>query len=112
MKLVLAVEADPVVRLALQKVLGRHGWWVEAAQSVGSALQFLDYAPCHAIWRSIPVVMLHSDAEPSASERAFEFGATEFLSRQLSEDAALRTLERWVLICPVPERFWAHERVS
>ena len=120
MKSALIIVADPAVRLRLLRILGRHGWWVDAVESVECALPFLDKAPrdvalidwqigsgsgisllmamkLHPTWQSIPMVMMHGGATLAEIERACEVGANDFLTHPFTGDAALRKLDLWVL---------------
>jgi DNA-binding response OmpR family regulator len=45
MKSALIVIEDPAIRLILLRVLGRHGWWVDAVDNLEWALAFLDGPP-------------------------------------------------------------------
>jgi CheY-like chemotaxis protein len=54
----------------------------------------------------IPVVMLHRDRTSAETERAFEGGANDFLSRPFSGEAALGKLDRWVLDRAGPAETW------
>jgi CheY-like chemotaxis protein len=120
MKSALLVVPDPAVRLRLRRIFARHGWWVDAVDSVERALAFFDERPrdvalidrsidagsglallaalkTHALWQAIPVVMLDDSPDPAGVERAFELGANDFLRAPFTDRGALLTLERWVL---------------
>ena len=120
MKSALIVVADPAIRLMLLRILGRYGWWVDAVESVENALAFLGKVPrhvvlidwkiesgsglsllmairMHPVWQSIPAIMMHDDAALAEVERALELGANDFLAHAFTGEAALGTLDRWVL---------------
>ena len=120
MKTALLVLENPVVRLQMLHLLGRHGWWVDAANRVEWALALLDQEPAdvvlidwqvgagsglavlHAIktnarWRCVPVVLAHPGLSPGERDRVFALGVNDFLSEPFTAEAALRRLDRWVL---------------
>lgn len=128
MKSALIIVDDPVIRLRLLRLLGRYGWWVDAVAGGERALACLDEVPrdvvlidyqvgsdsglsllmaikMHAVWRSVPTIVLHDGAAWTEIERALEIGANDFLAHSFTDEAALRKLDRWVLDKPEPAGF-------
>ncbi len=120
MKSALLVVAAPEMRLRLLRLLGRHGWSVDAVERIESALALLDQAPrdvavidweiergaetslltamkSHPGWRSVPAILMHDRATWAELARARELGANDFLVCPFVSEAALRTFDRWVL---------------
>lgn len=128
MKSALIVVANPAVRLMLLRRLGRHGWWVDAVESVEGALAFLDRAPrgvalidwqigdgagiallaaikLNPGWQSVPAVVMHEGATMAEVGLACEMGANDFLTRPLTSEAAFKMLDRWVFDNAGPHEF-------
>jgi DNA-binding response OmpR family regulator len=118
MKSILIVEDDLGVRLALIRILGRHGWSVDAVDDVESALAFLYKMPSnvvltdwhlgddsglcvlraikmHPAWGMVPVLMMSCNAALEDVEQAFGSGANDFLSKPFSGEELMRKLDRW-----------------
>src|SRR3954468_4847847 len=118
MKRALIVEGDPTVKRALLRRLGRHGWWVDAVESIERALEFLDRPPpdavliaweadqgsgpallrairLHETWRTVPIVMTNDLTTAASHEDARALAANDFLSRPFTAEAARLRLDRW-----------------
>ena len=120
MKSVLIIGAASPNRRTFLSILGRHGWWVDVAESPEDALRFLDQSPrrvivvdwhiaggsglalvqaikLEAAWQSTPIVMMYDDVSVADLEHAFALGVNDFLGSPFTPEAALRKVERWVL---------------
>lgn len=119
MKSALIVIADPALRLRWLRMLGRHGWSVDAVGGLDGARAALDRAPrdvalvdwqiegglgsllvttikSHPAWQSVPAVILQDGATIPAAAPAEATAADDILPLALPGDAALAKLERWV----------------
>jgi len=120
MKSVLIVESNLDFRRALLVVLGRHGWSVDALDSVESAVAFLSHQPACAVllgsqlrdglgldvliavrmsagWKAVPVIMMDANCALEHGEELIEKGANDFLPIPYFGGDVLEKLQRWVL---------------
>ena len=116
MRSALIVTSDSALRLALIRLFGRHGWWVDAPACGDRAVGFLTEDPrsltlvdwqttsvgastfltairAHPVWHAARVMVICCGSSPEETKRAVELGANDILGMPFRLDEVMSKIE-------------------